>query len=149
MERYGHAEWQVPYAPGNIEVRVYNKVGTLTATDRRETTGAPVALRLVADTADVAANGRDLALITCEVVDAAGRVVPDAEVPVRFAVSGAGSFYSSGAVNTDHTPITSPERTTWCGTATAAVRTGKEPGECTVIATAGGLSAAVFRFAVK
>lgn len=149
VERYGHAEWQVPYAPGNIEVRVYNKVGTLTATDRRETTGAPVALRLVADTADVAANGRDLALITCEVVDAAGRVVPDAEVPVRFAVSGAGSFYSSGAVNTDHTPITSPERTTWCGTATAAVRTGKEPGECTVIATAGGLSSVVFRFAVK
>ena len=149
VERYGHAEWQVPYAPGNIEVRVYNKERTLTATDRRETTGAPVALRLVADTADVAANGRDLALITCEVVDAAGRVVPDAEVPVRFAVSGAGSFYSSGAVNTDHTPITSPERTTWCGTATAAVRTGKEPGECTVIATAGGLSAAVFRFAVK
>lgn len=149
VERCGHAEWQVPYTPGKLEVRAYDATGNAVAADCRETTGEPVALRLSLDTPGVTANGRDLAILTCTAVDAAGREVPDAEPTVRFIAEGAGSVYSTGAVNTDHTPIFCPDRKMWMGRAAAAVRTAAEPGTCRVTVTSPGLRAAQLTFEVK
>lgn len=148
VERCAHAEWQVPYAPGRLEVKAYDADGNTVATDLRETTGAPVRLCLSLDTPEVMANGQDLAILTCTVLDADGRKVPDAEPMVHFIAEGAGRVYSTGAVNNDHTPIFSPDRQLWAGSAAVAVRTGTEPGTCRVTVTSPGLLAAQLTFPV-
>ena len=45
MPRNSHLEWKVKYEPGYIELRGYN-AGQLVATDREETTGKAVTIRL-------------------------------------------------------------------------------------------------------
>jgi beta-galactosidase len=77
LERNGHCAWTLPYAPGSIEAIGYAK-GRRVARDRRETTGPAAAVRLVADRLRIAADGRDLAVLTAQIVDRAGRIVPDA-----------------------------------------------------------------------
>ncbi|MDB5703685.1 MAG: hypothetical protein JWN66_801 [Sphingomonas bacterium] len=83
LERNGHCAWTVPYAPGRIEAIGYAK-GRRVARDRRETTGPAVAVRLVADRMRIAADGRDLAILTAQIVDRAGRIVPDAADAVNI-----------------------------------------------------------------
>ena len=76
IERYGRGEWKVVYTPGKLEVKGYCH-GKLCAADTRITTGRPETMRLTMDNTCVA-NGRDIALFTCECLDANGNVVPDA-----------------------------------------------------------------------
>ncbi|MBW8882567.1 MAG: DUF4982 domain-containing protein, partial [Asticcacaulis sp.] len=61
--------WTVPYAPGFIEARAY-KAGKVVATQRVETTGKAVALRLTPDRAALAGDGRDAMPVAVAAVDA-------------------------------------------------------------------------------
>lgn len=142
----GHAEWQVPYAPGELKAVATDAVGNVTATAVRETTGTPVRLKLTLETPDLKANGYDMALIGVTVLDAEGREVPDAAPTVRFVVSGAGTLAGTGGANTDHVPVSCPDRKLWQGQGAAAVRAGLAPGACRVLAEAEGLESAVLRF---
>ena len=83
MERNGHLAWSVPYAPGRIEAVGY-KGGRQIARDAQETAGTPAAVRLSADRMRIAADGRDLAMLTARVVDKAGRIVPDANQSITI-----------------------------------------------------------------
>ncbi|HEX6277267.1 MAG TPA: beta-galactosidase GalA [Polyangiaceae bacterium] len=94
VERYGHAAWSVPYEPGTLSARG-GFYGTAPIETRVETTGAPSALRLVADRTKLAA-GRDLAVITVSAVDREGRAVPTADAPVDFALAGGGRILGVG-----------------------------------------------------
>ena len=143
---FGHAEWQVPYEAGEILVKVYGKDGEETAADRRVTAGAPAKLALTLETDDLFANGNDMALIGCKVLDANGNPVPDAAPTVHFIAEGAGKLVGTGGANTDHTPVCSPDRKLWQGEGAAAVRAGNTPGECRVIAEAEGLASAMVVF---
>jgi len=146
VPRFGHAEWQVPYAKGKLEAIATDEEGNETARTARETAGAPVRLKLTLETDDLKANGNDMALIGVTVLDAEGRVVPNAEPTVRFVVSGAGALCGTGGANTDHLPVGCPDRKLWQGEGAVAVRAGHTPGECTVIAEAEGLGSAILRF---
>ena len=138
IEPAGHAEWQVSYRPGRLEVRC-GKDGKILATDVRETTGAAVALKLRLETPDVKKG--DTALVTCRCVDSAGREVPDAAPTVDFTACGGGRVYSTGSGNADHTPIFTPTRRMWMGRISVAVRlTGDSL--CRLYATADGLRGA-------
>jgi beta-galactosidase len=53
----GHVNWSVPYAPGTLVAKAYDKAGRTIATDTVSTAGAPAALRLGADQASVPADG--------------------------------------------------------------------------------------------
>ncbi|MBE6702492.1 MAG: glycoside hydrolase family 2 protein [Ruminococcaceae bacterium] len=144
--QWGHAEWQVPYAAGRLEAVAFDEKGDKTAQTVRQTAGKPVRLALKLETDDLKANGSDMALIGVTVLDAAGREVPHAEPTVRFVVSGAGTLCGTGAANTDHVPVSCPDRKLWQGQGAVAVRAGLEPGECCVIAEAEGLGSAILRF---
>ena len=73
--------FRVPYAAGNLTaVAVDPATGEAVAASLL-TTGAPAALKLTADREGLAADRSDLSYVTAEVVDAAGRRVPYAEVP--------------------------------------------------------------------
>ena len=142
VEKYGHAEWNVEYHPGKIEVIGYAD-GNKVCRDVRETTGRPVKLKLTAENAgDVCANGEDIAVFTCTAVDEYGREVPDACPVVNFTSNGLGRIAGTGSDVCDHTPVASPVRKMRAGKIAVAVRVGKTAGTLKLYAESEGLSAA-------
>ena len=89
MAPVSQLKWKVKYAPGTLAARAY-RGGAVVAETHVETTGAPTALRLTADRTAIRADGEDVAVVTVAVVDAGGRVVPTANVPVAFSLGGPG-----------------------------------------------------------
>jgi beta-galactosidase len=77
--------FQVPYQPGKLEALGFSG-GRPVVRASVETAGPAKALRLVADRTQLAGDGIDAQPIRVEVVDAKGRVVPDAKPMIRFAI---------------------------------------------------------------
>ncbi len=143
VEKYGHGEWQVPYAPGTLTVKAYNR-GQSVATDSQTTSGKPYRLKLTQDTLDVTANGEDIALFTCSVLDENGLPVPNANLSkVSFYTGGDCRVYSTGSDVSDHTPIFSPDRAMREGKITVAVSLGTTSAALKLYATAEGILPAV------
>ena len=124
IEKYGHGEWNVPYEAGTIEVKGY-KDGKLVAEDKRSTTGKAVALKLTLDN-EFKANGRDIALFTCECVDENGNVVPDASEYVHFSVNAPAKIIGTGSDNCDHNNVANTERKMYMGKIRIAVKPAKD-----------------------
>jgi beta-galactosidase len=89
------ASWEVPYAAGRLEAVAKNNGQEIQRTFV-ETTGAPVALRLVLDRPSLAGDGCDAQPITVQALDAAGRLHPTANGPVTLALDGPGSIIGLG-----------------------------------------------------
>ena len=87
IDPYDLATFTIPYTPGRLTA-IVTKAGRAHATSFIETTGAPVALRLTPDRRALAGDGRDAVPITVDVVDAKGRAVPTANLPVVFQCTG-------------------------------------------------------------
>lgn len=87
VPRHGYAEWKVPYTPGVLEARG-SRAGSVVATTRVETTGAPARLVLTPDRTTIDADGTDVALFTVSAADAEGRAVPTANLLAQFEVTG-------------------------------------------------------------
>jgi beta-galactosidase len=62
-----------------------------------QTTGKPSRIRLTADRAHIHASRNDLAYVTAEVLDAKGRLVPDASLPLHFSISGNGEIIATAS----------------------------------------------------
>ena len=116
------ATFEVPFTPG--ELRAVGLIeGRVVAETTLATTGAPARLRLVADRAALRADRDDLAHVTIEVVDADGRLVPDAALPLQLTV--AGSSELAGHANAHPKKPASfrgPARDTFQGRALAILR---------------------------
>ncbi len=84
-----HLSWDVPYEPGTLRA-VGTKNGQVVATEEISTTGDPAAVMLSVDRGAIRADRRDVAHVTVKVVDAQGRVHPDADNEITFEVQGAG-----------------------------------------------------------
>ncbi|MEO9132328.1 MAG: DUF4982 domain-containing protein, partial [Sphingomonas sp.] len=83
----GHAEWQVPYAPGRVEAVSY-RAGKPVAHDSVETAGPPRSLSpSVEYPPGLLGRGR-IAVVNVAARDRAGRIVPVAQDDVSFAVEG-------------------------------------------------------------
>jgi beta-galactosidase len=95
MPKNSHLQWLVPYASGTLMARGY-KDGKVMAEEKRETTGAPAAIKLTPDRTIVNPDGEDLSVITVGVTDAQGHVVPVADNLVSFEISGAGKIIGVG-----------------------------------------------------
>ena len=132
IEKYGHGEWRVKYAPGTLEAIGYVK-GVEAASDKKETTGRPERLRLTLDN-DFEFNGRDVALFTCECLDENGRVVPDASETVTFTVNAPARILGTGSDNCDHTRVSSNKRKMYMGKITIAVKPAAGQKEITLLA---------------
>lgn len=91
----GHAEWQVPYAPGRVEAIVY-RAGKAIARDRIETAGPARSLtQTVKYPAALSGKGR-IAVIDVSALDAKGRLVPIAQDQAEFALSGSAKILGMG-----------------------------------------------------
>lgn len=141
IEKYGHGEWNVPYTKGTLEVKGYEN-GLVVAVDKRVTTGKPVSLRLTADN-EFTANGRDIALFTCECLDSEGRVVPDASEFVEFSVATPATIVGTGSDNCDHNNVTNSSRKMYMGKIRVAVKInkGQESVELTAFSENCGVTA--------
>lgn len=95
VERNGHLEWTVPYAPGKLEARGRSADGS-TLIRSVETTGPAAGLELEVDRPRILADGCDAAVITVRAVDAAARAVPTADQTIHFKIEGAGRIIGVG-----------------------------------------------------
>ncbi len=136
------ATFEVPYAPG--ELRAYGLIdGKVVAQAALKTAGAPKQLKLAADRAEIRADRNDLAYVAIEVADAEGRRVPDAKVPVRFTVRGAGELAGhASAVPNQPASFRGPLRETWQGRCLAILRPVGGAGEILLTAEAEGFAPA-------
>jgi beta-galactosidase len=95
MPRNGHLKWKAIYQPGKV-VAVGYKNGKRILTEVIETTKPANKTVLKADRSTITADGRDLAIITIEVQDAKGRMVPDACPLLTFQLEGEGRIFGVG-----------------------------------------------------
>ncbi|MDE6269854.1 MAG: DUF4982 domain-containing protein [Muribaculaceae bacterium] len=134
------AVFNLPYEPGTLKAVGLDADGNEVETVTLSTAGAPAAIRLTPDKTTIAADGQDLVFVVAEVVDAQGRVVPDAAVPLSFSLSGNAEIKAAGSANmTDNSCYTTPDATTWKGRAMAVVGGAGKKGAVTLRATAPGL----------
>ena len=142
VEPYGHGEWLVKYAPGTLEVKAYDGK-RIVASDCRVTSKKAHKLALQLDTKDITANGKDIAIFTCYVIDEDGNEVYDASPTVTFSSNALGKIYSTGSDITDHTSIFSPTRQMRAGRISVAVKVGTTHGKLKLFAESDGLEKAV------
>ena len=121
------AVFNVPYEAGTLRAEAGGKSVMLA------TSGEPARLRLTADKPTLKADGQDLVYITVEVVDAQGRVCPDAAVPCEAVVKGQARLMAFASADLqDREPKTSYCVTTWKGRALLVVRSSMNKGKTTV-----------------
>ena len=87
-DRYRYA-FDVTYAKGTLEAKGYDAGGSVAATDTvKSSDGVPAKLALSSYKPTVNVNSDDLVFITCDILDANGVFVPDADTKVTFACTG-------------------------------------------------------------
>lgn len=148
VEKYGHGEWQVVYEEGTLEAVAYNG-GKEVARDSRVTSGNAHRLVLTQDTIDVEANGKDITILTCYVVDKDGNEVYDASPVVSFSSGKDCHIYSTGSDVSEHDTIFKTERRMRAGRISVAVKLSEKTDDLRVFATSDGLLSACITIKVK
>jgi beta-galactosidase len=129
MPHLGHVEWKVKYAPGSIEARG-SRDGKIILTEKRETTGPAVAIKLTAERTEINADSEDIAILKVEALDKEGRAVPTATNLIGFKVEGQGKLIGVG--NGDPNCQQSdkePRRSLFSGLAQVIVQSTMRDGE--------------------
>ena len=123
-----HLEWKVKYAPGELVAKGIRKGTPIES--KRETTGAPAAIRLTADRSVLAADNADLAVVKVEILDVQGRIVPIAGNKITFSLTGPGKLIGVGNGDPScHEPDKADNRSAFNGLAQAIVQTTFSGGE--------------------
>lgn len=147
----------VPYAPGSLEaigVRHTYEMTRVVGRVTLKTAGSPVALQVTAESQSLHAKRGALAVVWAEVVDAAGLLVPHAQVWVHFSLSALSGGEGGGAAEIaavgngdplDPSSFRGSVRRTHSGQCVAIVRPGTattapSPGRIKVTAKAKGLA---------
>ena len=95
MPRNSHLEWIVPYESGVLTACGYTN-GNKVVVEQIETTGESAALALIPDRSIIQANMEDVSVITVQVEDTQGRVVPISQNEVLFSLQGPGKIIGVG-----------------------------------------------------
>jgi len=145
-----HVSWDVPYEPGVLRAVGKRRDGTVACHDEVRTAGPAAALRLTPDRDTIAADPRDVSLVSFEVVDAQGTVVPTADNVVRFTVTGGAIAAVDNADLQDHDPYQVDHSRAYHGRGLAILRaTQVGSGLLRVTATADGLKSASATLVVR
>ena len=150
VDPYDMVSWQVPYAPGRLEA-VGRKEGKVVSRSLVETTGEPVRLRLSADRPKLAGDGWDAAPVTVQAVDAKGRAVPLANMPVNFEIAGGRVIGLCNGDPNSHEPEKGLRRSLFNGYAQVIVQSVAPGGEpnLTLKASAAGLEPAQTKIRIE
>ena len=140
QHRYRLMWMDVIYEPGELKVIAYDSIGNITEEKTIRTAGKPHHLEIVADKKSLAADGRDLAYLTVQVVDIEGNLCPDDERMIHFSTTGAGQYRA--AANGDPTCLDLfhlPQMHAFSGQLTAIVQAGEKEETIIFEAKAEGL----------
>ena len=136
----GHLQWSVPFATGTLQAKA-TKGGTVVATDTVQSAGTAASLAMKADRSSIAADGRDLAFVEVDVVDAQGIIVPQANNKVDFTISGPGALVGLDAGDsTNHDSYKGTSHAAFSGKLMAIVQSTTTAGTITLKATSGSLT---------
>ena len=95
MPKNGHLKWKAVYQPGRIVATGY-KNGKRILKQTVETTNPAAKIVLTADRGLITADGRDVAIVTVEIQDDKGRIVPDACPMLTCSLRGDGRILGVG-----------------------------------------------------
>ena len=136
------AVFKVPYQSGILKAVNIENGKEINAVELK-TTGTPKHIRLVADRTNIHADRNDLSYVMIEVTDDKGDIVPNAEIPIQFTISGVGEIAGVGNGNpTELASFQQPKRKTWRGRCLVIVRPDNKAGAITLNAAADGLTSA-------
>jgi len=143
--------WNIPFEAGTLFAKAFDAEGNPIDTsgdawDGRKsvsTTGPAKRLSIEADRGTISADGTDLSYLTVSVLDAQGRIVPDATNRVTFKVEGAGTLAGvDNGSSPDHQSFRDSDRAAHAGQLVGIVRASTAGGPLTVTASADGLESA-------
>jgi beta-galactosidase len=136
-----HLTWEVPFEAGRLEAIAIDG-GSEVASDHVDTAGPAAALHLVPDRLLVPADGRSLAYLEVDVIDAKGVVVPDADDRVEISVSG-GVFEGADSGRQESTEsYKAASHSAYNGKLVLIVGSSNTPGPLEVTVRAAGLAPA-------
>ena len=95
MPKNGHLKWKATYQPGKV-VAVGYKNGKQMLTETIETTKSADKIIVKSNRPTLTADGRDVAVLTIEIQDAKGRIVPDACPMLTLRLEGNGRILGAG-----------------------------------------------------
>ena len=148
MPKNGHLKWRAVYQPGRV-VAVGYKNGKRILTQTIETTKPAYKVVVKTDRTAITADGRDVAVITIEIQDKKGRVVPDACPRLSLRLEGEGRIIGVGngdpaAPDKDHPEDPDCREFTvhaFNGLAQVIVQSSKTAGNFTLTASSDNLQA--------
>jgi len=150
VDKYEMNTWQVPYHPGKLEAVGFVK-GKEVSRFKVETTTEPVSIELIPDRKAIVGDGADAVPVTVRVMDAKGRPVETANLPIEFEVSGAGNIIGLGNGDANsHEPDKGNRRSLYNGLAQVILQSKtNSSGPLTLTARSGSLKAATIIINVK
>ena len=95
MPKNGHLKWKATYQPGKV-VAVGYKNGKQILTETIETTKPADKIIVKSNRPTITSDGRDVAVVTIEIQDAKGRIVPDACPMLTLRLEGNGRIIGVG-----------------------------------------------------
>lgn len=139
----------VGFAPGSLKA-IGRNGDKILAQEELTTAGPPAQIKLtpMVGPQGLQADGRDVALIDVEVVDAKGQRCPTDDDKIDFAVSGAGDWrggYNSGKTDSTNNLYLNTE----CGINRVSVRSTFSAGTITITASRPGLKSAQVKLVAK
>jgi len=138
----GILQWKIPYAPGSLEA-VGIADGKEVCRYVLQTTGTAASIKLLPDSPQLHADGKDICHVEFEIVDAHGLRVPDADPVVSFEISGPCRLLGIG--NGDVNSVEDCKGKThraYQGRGLAILQSSSDRGEINIKATAPGLTSA-------
>jgi beta-galactosidase len=144
MPQNSHLEWKVPYAPGTLMARGY-RGGKEVAVAKVETTGPPARIKLLPDRRAIKADGEDVSLVTVEVVDAQGRIVPAADNEVSFQIAGGKIIGVGNGDPSSHEPDKASQRKVFNGMAQVIAQSSRQPGDMVLAVASPGFPSATVK----
>jgi len=120
--------WKVTYAPGRLEA-IGKKGGEVVAAKIVETTETVDKIELKTDCTKIKADGCDVAVISVEIQDKMGRVVPTADNLIRFSIDGPGKIIGVGNGDpSSHEPDKASMRRAFNGLCLVLIQSTEEKG---------------------
>ncbi len=146
MPANGHLKWTAVYQPGKVVATGY-KNGKKVLTETLETTKPASQLQLTADRTVLTADGHDVAIVTVQVKDAKGRLVPDACPLLTLQLEGDGRILGVGNGDPSYLGADHPKELdcktfqvpAFNGLAQVIIQTSKTPGTLHLTCTSEGL----------
>jgi len=139
------AEFAVPYAPGVLEAIAWRQ-GVEIGRKRLETVAAPAKLRIRAEREQAGSGRHSLSYLMVDVLDATGRLTPDAAIRVSLEVAGPAELLAFGSANPLAVgSLQSNQALTYRGRALAILRAQGSRGEVRVEARGDGVEAGTTR----